>query len=88
MSKTQQRKVSAYQLGLQDARNDRYFRWAKHPQLSHYRRGYRDGGGNVPGDRIKWRGKQRWLYYAALTYNWWAAKRGWFVRKHIPKYYR
>lgn len=43
MSKTKQRKESAYYLGLKDARQNKHFRWSRHPQLSHYRRGYRHG---------------------------------------------
>lgn len=88
MGKTRQRRESAYHLGKQDARSGRHFRWAKHPQMGAYKRGYRDGGGNVPGDRIKWRGKLWWLHKWALLYNWWKRLRGSCVSKHIPKYHR
>lgn len=40
MSKTSQRRVSAFTLGQRDAKKGLGFRWKKHPNLKDYRRGY------------------------------------------------
>lgn len=40
MSKASQRRKSAYDLGRQDARNNRYMRWIRHPYLKEYKAGY------------------------------------------------
>lgn len=40
MSKASQRRKSAYDLGRQDARNNLYMRWIRHPYLKEYKAGY------------------------------------------------
>ena len=43
MSRTSQRKFSAYQEGLDDGLIGRPKKWAQHPKLEHYLAGYREG---------------------------------------------
>jgi hypothetical protein len=43
MSKTSQRKFSAYQLGLDDGIQGFSARWLRHPRLDHYMAGYEVG---------------------------------------------
>ncbi len=43
MSKTSQRKRSAYELGMRDAVAGDPFRWERHPFLHWYRDGYQAG---------------------------------------------
>jgi hypothetical protein len=43
VSKTSQRKFSAYQSGLDDGIQGLPVRWSRHPKLDHYLAGYRDG---------------------------------------------
>lgn len=46
MSKTKQRKESAYKLGMEDAKIN-YFRFLKYPFLGSYTKGYRFGIRNI-----------------------------------------
>lgn len=43
MSKTSQRKFSAYQEGLDDGLTGKPVKWARHPKLEHYMAGYNEG---------------------------------------------
>jgi hypothetical protein len=43
MSRTSQKKKSAYQLGFDDGLLGNGSRWARHPQLDFYEEGYREG---------------------------------------------
>lgn len=88
MGKTRQRRESSYHLGYTDAQTGHHFRWAYHGYLGEYKRGYRDGGGRVPGDRIKWHERDHRRYLWALAYNAWMKLRRKPLSIQIPKYHR
>jgi hypothetical protein len=43
VSKTKQKKISAYQLGVNDGLLNHKERWIRHPQMEFYREGYMEG---------------------------------------------
>ena len=43
MSRTSQKKFSAYQEGIDDGLCGRPTKWTRHPQLDHYMAGYNEG---------------------------------------------
>lgn len=58
MSKTAQRKRQAYKEGLEDGRLGRGERWARHPYMAHYRRGYRE----AQRERLERQQRRTWWF--------------------------
>ncbi len=67
MSKTSQRKQSAYSQGLLDARDGRGVRWKRHPYMEQYMRGFRHGRKWFPGPRWPERQKPQGLWRRVLA---------------------
>lgn len=61
MSKTAQRKRSAYEQGFEHGRNCKPFMWRRHPQMAEYKRGYKEGNKSI--NRAK-----HYTFFQALAY--------------------